>query len=288
VQRFIAHELDAGKGPRTVQMAHNVLRNALGDAMRWGLVARNVASLVRAPSYRPGERRPFTLEEQRAILAAARGDRFFIVVVLAHATGLRQSELLGIRWQDLDLDARVLRPRKQLGRNGGLRDLKSEAGKRAIPLPPSVVEVLREHRRSQDKECADAVYWEDHDLVHTTNVGRPVGQRNAHRSWTPIVRAAGVEHRGIHHMRHAYGTTLAERGVHERVAQYLLGHSDSRTTREIYTHVSDPMMDRAVEAITAAVEEANDGTDDANGSRNGSRTARKRDGSTDESGGGGR
>jgi integrase len=121
-------------------------------------------------------------------------------------------------------------------------------------------------------------------LMHTTNVGRPVGQRNAHRSWTRIVKAAGVEHRGIHHMRHAYGTTLAERGVHERVAQYLLGHSDSRTTREIYTHVSDPMMDQAVEAITAAVEEANDDAAEANGSR----AARNKRSSKDGRGGAGR
>jgi site-specific recombinase XerD len=72
-------------------------------------------------------------------------------------------------------------------------------------------------------------------------------------------------------MRHANGTTLAERGVHDRVVQYLLGHSDSRTTREIYIHVSDPMMDQAVEAITAAVEEANDGAVESNGGSSQSR-----------------
>jgi integrase len=186
-------------------MAHSVLRNALGDAVRWGLVARNVASLVRGPSYRPDERRPFTLTEQRAILAAAQLDRFYVVVVLAHATGLRQSELLGIRWQDLDLDSGVLRSRKQLGRDGTLRDLKTEAGRRVLPLPPSVVDVPRQHQREQYQERESVVYWEDHDLVYTTGVGRPVGHRNAHRSWTRIVKAAGVEHRGIHHMRHAYG-----------------------------------------------------------------------------------
>lgn len=114
------------------------------------------------------------------------------------------------------------------------------------------------------------MYWEDHDLVHTINVGRPVGQRNAHRSWTRIVKAAGVEHRGIHHLRHAYGTTLAERRVHERVAQYLLGHADSRTTRQIYTHVSDPMMDGAIAAIAAVAEEVIGKVTDGNGFTGGS------------------
>jgi hypothetical protein len=69
--------------------------------------------------------------------------------------------------------------------------------------------------------------WDDHDLVLCTQTGRPLSQRNAHRSWTRILARAGVEHRGIHHMRHAYITMLAEEGVHERVAQQLAGHADS-------------------------------------------------------------
>jgi site-specific recombinase XerD len=79
-----------------------------------------------------------------------------------------------------------------------------------------------------------------------------LGHRNAHRSWTRIVKKAGVAHRGIHHMRHADGTTLAERGVHERVAQYLLGHADSRVTEEIYTHVTGTMLDQAAASIDQA------------------------------------
>ena len=70
---------------------------------------------------------------------------------------------------------------------------------------------------------AKARNWDACGVVISTRTGRPVGHRNAHRAWTRIVRNAGVEHRGIHHMRHAYGTSLAEIGVHERVAQYLLG-----------------------------------------------------------------
>jgi integrase len=76
-----------------------------------------------------------------------------------------------------------------------------------------------------------------------------ISQRNAHRSWTHWLKQAEVAHRGIHHMRHAYATMLAEEGVHERVAQYLLGHADSRMTRLIYTHVTGSMMERAGEAV---------------------------------------
>jgi site-specific recombinase XerD len=91
------------------------------------------------------------------------------------------------------------------------------------------------------------------DLIFTTRNGRPINQRNMQRTWRRITDRAEVEHRGIHHMRHTYGTTLGERGVHERVAQQLLGHADSRTSREIYTHVSEKMMGEAAQAITDAV-----------------------------------
>lgn len=102
-----------------------------------------------------------------------------------------------------------------------------------------------------------------------------MGHRNAHRSWTRIVRNAGVEHRGIHHMRHAYGTSLAEHGVHERVAaQYLLGHADSRVTKEIYTHVTGSMLDSAASAIDQAVTDIVNG---ARGSKNGSSVSESAD-----------
>ena len=157
------------------------------------------------------------------------------MVVLAHATGLRQSELLGVRWTDLDLDTRILRFTTQYGRDGILREPKTTAGLRVLTLPQSTIDVLVAHRREQELERAAAVDWEDWGLVIATRTGRPVNHANARRSWSRILRTAGVDHRGIHHLRHAYVTMLAEQGVHERVAQQLAGHADARMTREIYT-----------------------------------------------------
>jgi integrase len=189
------------------------------------------------------------------------------MVVLAHATGMRQSELLGLCWFEVDLDGGWLHLRKQLGRDGKRKDLKTEAAQRSIPLAAAVVQVLRVHKAAQAAERRTAVYWEEHDLVFTTKTGRPISHRNAHRSWTRIVAKAGVEHRGIHHLRHSFITTLAERGVHERTAQHLAGHEDSRMTRNIYTHVTRTMLDAASAAIEDAV---SDITGQATGSPNGS------------------
>ena len=176
----------------------------------------------------------------------------------------------------MDLDSGLLRLSKQLDPLGpDLKNVKSEAGQRWLPLPPVIVDMLREHRRRQDEQRARADVWEDRDLIFATpTVGRSAAQYAA--DLAPRDRAAGVVHRGIHHLRHTYGTNLAENNVHERVAQQLLGHADSRTTREIYTHVSEKMMDDAVRAITDAV----DGVIGERAAANGSR-----DGSLDRSGG---
>jgi integrase len=282
VQRFLREELAAGKGRPTVKQALVTLRMALKQAVVWGLVPRNAAALVDGITDKPTERRPFTPDEQRRILDAARRDRLYVMVVLAHATGLRQSELLGVRWTDLDLDARVLRFATQYGRDGILREPKTTAGLRVLPLPQSTIDALKAHRELQDRERATAVEWEDWGLVIATSTGRPVNHANARRSWNRIVRSAGVEHRGIHHMRHAYVTMLAEQGVHERVAQQLAGHADARMTREIYTHVTAPMFEAAATAIGRAVDGtfgssadatgSNGSSDPTIGSKNGSRT----------------
>ena len=173
----------------------------------------------------------------------------------------------------MDLDNGLLRLSKQLDPLGtDLKDVKSEAGQRWLPLPLVIVDMLREPRRRQDEQRARADVWEDRDLIFATRNGRPISQRNMQRTWRRATERAGVEHRGIHHLRHTYGTTLAENNVHDRVAQQLLGHADSRTTREIYTHVSEKMMGDAVRAISDAVEGVIGGRAAANGSSSGSRT----------------
>jgi integrase len=167
-----------------------------------------------------------------------------------------------VQWRDLDLDEGWVRVSKQLGRDGTLRPLKTAAGRRAVPLPRVMVELLARHRTEQEKLRADAIYWEGHGLVFTTGTGRPLSQRNVHRTWARILERAGVEHRGIHHLRHTWITTLAEQGVHERTAQQLAGHADGRMTREIYTHVTDTMLQEAAAAIERAVGDTNAAPDD--------------------------
>lgn len=134
---------------------------------------------------------------------------------------------------------------------------RSRRKRHVVPLPQVVVDLLIEQRDAQANVKADAIYWEDHGYVFATRTGRPTTQRNAHRSWSRILERAGVEHRGMHHLRHTWITTLAEQGVHERTAQQLAGHADGRMTREIYTHVTDVMLREAADAIERVVGDVN-------------------------------
>lgn len=130
VQRCVRDKLDAGTGRSTVQQSLTTLRQALKQAVLWGLVPRNVSALVDGVAGKATERRPFTVHEQAEILRFAEGDRLYPMVVVAQATGLRQSEVLGLRWADLDLDEGWLHLRRQLGRAGMLREFKTPAARR--------------------------------------------------------------------------------------------------------------------------------------------------------------
>lgn len=152
VQTMINAKLASGLKPRTVQYMHAILRRALGHAERWGLVSRNVAKLVDGPRVVRPEVVPFTPEEARRFLDAARENRLYALYAVAIAVGLRQGEALGLHWQDIDLDAGTLRVRttvQRIGKEVLFLPPKSARSKRIVGIPPVCVEALRAHRRQQ-------------------------------------------------------------------------------------------------------------------------------------------
>jgi len=159
----------AGLSPQTVRNLHAVLRRALNQAHRWGLVPRNVATLVDLPRSVRYEAPAITPEQARAILGAVYGDRLEALITLTLATGLRQGEALALRWSDIDLDAGSLTVRRALSRVGGeVRFDEPKAARRTVAIPASVVGVLRTHRKQQAEEQLWAgSRWQEHGLfVH--------------------------------------------------------------------------------------------------------------------------
>jgi integrase len=227
---------------RMVQSIHAVLRNALESAVREEIVPRNVAKLVQVPAPRYKINRGLATGQATATIQAAKGHRLAALYVLALFLGLRRGELLGLRWQDVDLEGAKLEVVQTLQRVGGLLRLvppKTEDSARTVPLPQICVDVLREHKKRQFAERSNAwPDWEDHGLVFTSRRGTPIEPDNLRRSWSEIRVEAGLGATRFHDLRHTCVTLLLDLGTPPHVVREIVGHSAIEVTMTIYAHVS--------------------------------------------------
>jgi integrase len=254
VQALYRRKLDEGLAPKSVKYIHTTLHRALKQAVRWGLVPRNVAAAVDPPRARPPEVAPLSPAEARTLLEAARGDRLEALYVLAVTTGMRQGELLGLGWADADLEADVVRVRRTLtlARGGPrLAEPKTRGSRRQVRLTAGAVEALGRHRERQGAERAAAGdNWNDNGLVFTTTIGTPIRRVKLHReSWKPLLRRAGVRDVRFHDLRHTCATLLLTKGVHPKIVSEMLGHSSVAITLDIYSHVIPGLQEAAVGAM---------------------------------------
>src|SRR5918994_3349578 len=148
VQGLYRDKLDSGLSPATVQKIHAVLHKALAQALKWNMIPRNAADVVKAPRPAPEEMRPLSPEEAATFMEAAHGDKLEALYVLAVHTGMRQGELLALKWDDVDLNEGVIRVRRTLMRSGGriaLGEPKTRGSRRSIYLTGAAVQALRAH-----------------------------------------------------------------------------------------------------------------------------------------------
>ncbi len=258
--RLTADDLDAlysrlldKLAPKTVRMIHAVLHRALSHAQRRGAVAVNVASIADAPSAPRREFRTLSRDEASQLLKAALSDRLYALYVLALTCGLRQAELLGLRWADVDLNGAVLSVRQQVYRMAGewvFSEPKTKAGRRTISLSGTCVAGLREHHARQLEERLRAETWEDLDLVFSNRLGRPMAKENLLRgSFWPLLQRAGLPHMRFHDLRHSCASILLAENVNPKVVQEMLGHSSIAVTMDVYSHTLPTMQADAAERM---------------------------------------
>lgn len=249
---------DQGRSPATVRRLHVVLRRALGQAERWGLVARNPAALAEPPRSPRFHFRVLTAEEARRFLAVARDDPLEALYVLALTTGMRRGELLALHWQDLDLTRRQLAVTGTLQRVEGclaIAEPKTPRSRRSVVLEAHAVEALQRHRSQQLKaRLASGALWEEGDLVFANRVGHPVEPRNLlQRSFKPLLRRAGLPDIRFHDLRHTAATLLLAQNVHPKVVADLLGHASVAITLDLYSHSVEGLDRRAAVALDRAL-----------------------------------
>ena len=245
----------SGLSSATVRYVHAVLRRALRQAVVRGLVSRNVAEGASLPRVGQKDAQSFTPEEARRFLQAASGDRLGALYVLAVTCGCRQAELLGLRWEDVDLGAGRLTVRRQVQRSrdgsgmivGPTKNKKS----RTIRLGTVAIEALRAHRERQAGEVTRAGgLWGDPGLVFASTIGTVLDPSNVvGRSFKPLLRRAGLPEIRFHDLRHACATLLLSEGVPVKVVQEVLGHSSVSVTMDVYSHVLPDMQEKAAAAM---------------------------------------
>ena len=263
------HDLDADRDParccasgeccetvlsrRMVQSIHAVLRNALQNAVREELITRNVAQLVQVPTPVYDAGKGLNVAHARLLLKAAEQDRLHALYVLALVMGMRRGELLGLRWDAVDLERGSLIVERSLQRVNGSLTLvrpKTRSSVRTVPLPPVVVRALVAHRERQAQERAAAGdTWTEAGLVFTSRVGTPLEPDNLRRSWYPLRRGLGLGQLRFHDLRHSCVTLLLDLGVPPHIVQQIAGHSGIEVTMTVYAHASLDEMRKALNRL---------------------------------------
>lgn len=244
-----------GLSGTSVHLAHGVLRGALKDAVRWGLVARNPTDAVTTPRRSTATETALNADQARALIDAAEGDPLESFYVLALTAGMRLGELQALTWDAVDLDRRRLDVRATYqGSTHGtplFAPPKTDRSRRTVQLSTLAVDALRRHRARQAEQRLQAgALWQNYELVFTTGLGRPLDGNNLRtRSFAKLLMRAGLPPMRFHALRHAAATLLMVEGVPIKAVSEMLGHSDIATTLRIYSHVLPTMQDAAADAM---------------------------------------
>jgi integrase len=265
VQAYCNTKAKEGLDASSIRLHLTVLSNALKQAEKVGRVNRNVARLVEPPRTMRKIRATLTIPQVRTgLVPAIQGHRLSAAFLVLFLTGLRQGELLGLRWQDVDLEAGVLHVRQILERianpqSTGPKTIlvflepKTEHSRRTVALPAECMAALRQHRAHQAEEKLRlGVGYHDHGLVFATEDGRPIDPRRMNHTFTQALTLAGLPAIRLHDARHTYATWMLQAGVPLKVVSDQLGHASITITGNVYSHVTREVAQHAAATLDTA------------------------------------
>lgn len=239
-----------------------ILKGALNQAVKWGFLARNPAQGVKPPRGRLDDVHVWDENQVAAFLQVARHCRYYALMYVALATGMRLGELLGLTWDDVDLDRGWIEIRRSVAtsKQSGApvwQEPKTPSSRRRIPIGKDVVDLLRQHRRKQAKERLQAgPAWSDYNLVFCSRRGGVLSKANIHRAMVGICQRAGIPHIRFHDLRHTHATLLLRHGVNSKIVAERLGHSSVKITLDTYSHVLPDTQAQAAQVIEQTLRSA--------------------------------
>jgi integrase len=239
-----------GLNPLTARHHHMILHRALSIAVKWGLIYRNPADAVDPPRYNRAEMHTMNEDGIRVILETAKGTDYYPIFYLAIFTGMRRSELLAIKWADVDLLMGQVSVNKSLHQlhdgSFAFREPKSARGRRNIALTPTTIQVLKTHlenRIEEQKFFGRKVG--DTDLVFSHADKSPMLPGSVTQAWRKMAAKSGLTGIRLHDARHTHASLLLKQGVHPKIVQERLGHATIATTLDIYSHVAPGLQEAA-------------------------------------------
>jgi integrase len=248
-------------GAETVAKVHRLLHRAGKDAERWGYVARNPAALATPPRAPRPSRDAWSADNLARFLAHTAGESDAALWMLFATTGLRRAEALGLRWADVDLEAGTVSIRQTLAYVGARAELgepKTSSSRRLVTIPAETITALRDHRRRQLEELlARGRTAKQAGLVFVDEHGEQLKPATVSRRFARLARDADLPRLTLHGLRHTFATLALQAGVPSKVVAEVLGHASSRTTDDIYSHVTPGMQADATAKVAALLHERN-------------------------------
>ena len=261
LQMYYSEKLSGGRcdgkgglSPKTVRHHHVTLHDALEHAVKMGLLNRNVGDAVSPPRCQRSQWQTLSELDISTFLEAAKGTPYYVLFYLALFTGMRRSELLALRWCDVDLllcQAHITRTLHHL-RTGEIviRVPKSTKGRRMVSLSPSTALLLQEHRDKQEAQGAMlGVPLKDDDLVFSDLEGKPLLPDTVTHAWVKLVRRTGLKGIRLHDARHTHASLMLKQGVHPKIVQERLGHASIQITLNTYSHIAPGLQQAAAEGF---------------------------------------
>lgn len=276
LERFYKKMQETGSAAGTAHQVHRTLRAALNEAVRRGHAIRNPATIAKAPRLEEDEVEPYSVEEVQRLLAEAGKHRNAARWVIALALGLRQGEVLGMQWTDVDFELGVIRVRRgrlrpryehgcgnRCGRKPGFcpqkinvrretKSVKSRAGQRPIGVPDELMALLRRHKEEQGRERALARdLWTEKGYVFTSPVGEPLNPNTDFHRWKDLLKAAGVRDGRLHDARHTAATVLLILGISDAVVDSIMGWEPGKSARmhRRYQHMTGPVLQQTAAKV---------------------------------------
>ena len=243
LQSLYSKKVESGLSKRTVQFMHAIIHKALKQAMKWGMVSRNVADLVEPPKPNRPNLSVWTPGQVNTFLTATKDHRWHLIFLLAIYCGFREGEVLGIHRESVDLargTIKVLHQAQSLKGGIVITEPKTDSSKRLVTVPKTALKTLSEYL---------AGLKSDKGLIFTTATGKPISPSNLQKAFKDEAVKAGLPKIRFHDLRHTSATLLLAGGVHPKVVQERLGHSHISLTLDTYSHVLPTMQEEAAEKL---------------------------------------